>query len=53
MALLTQIIRLLLAMVPNQRGQEIREEAPAYVTKDDSLTQEGGYEALLETVPMS
>lgn len=33
MKLATQIIRLLLTMVPDQRGSELREDAPAYLTE--------------------
>ncbi len=41
MDLTTQIIRLLIKMVPDQRGYKIKEDSPGYVWKDP----------LLETVP--
>jgi four helix bundle protein len=41
--LLTQIIRLLLTMIPQQRGHILKEEEPTYHT---------GYDALLTNVPM-
>jgi len=54
MHLLTQIIRLLLTMVPDQRGQLLREESPPYHTSFESPAFESveNRDELLETVPM-
>ena len=45
--LLTHIIRLLLTMVPQQRGKALHEEPSAYETKKEVLIEE-----LFNTVPM-
>ena len=50
--LLTEIIRLLLTMVPDQRGYMIREDSEPYLTKMD-LAQEVELDALLRNVPIS
>lgn len=54
MQLLTQIIRLLLTMVPEQRGQVLREESPSYQATRESSALEGVESSGddLETVPM-
>ena len=54
MQLLTQIIRLLLTMVPEQRGQLLREESPPYDAPFDPSAIEGVEvsDDCLETVPM-
>jgi four helix bundle protein len=44
--LLAQIIRLLLTMVPEQRGRTLREEEATYQTNDDSLAE------LLQNIPL-
>jgi four helix bundle protein len=51
--LLAEVIKLLLTMIPDQRGHELREEAPAYTSSSPrSLTDDPACE-LLEHVPMS
>lgn len=56
MLFLTQIIRLLLVMIPDQRGAQLREEEPAYQISDgSSLFQSSSAHALnelLEKIPM-
>lgn len=60
MVFLTKIIRLLLTMVPQQRGRTLREEAPAYQIKTDGgisasefpyLADEISWDTLLEQIP--
>ena len=54
MRLFTQIIKLLLTMVPDQRGQLLREESPPYESAFDSLAIEPveNPSEILEIVPM-
>ena len=47
LSFMTEIIRLLLTIIPQQRGGEIREPDPAYEASD------GGMEDLLERVPFA
>jgi len=47
MRLLTQIIRLLLAMIPDQRGMELRDTSSAYAADGNSLP------VLLQNIPIS
>ena len=49
--LLTQIIRLLLAMVPDQRGDVLREEPALYVTEGAEAQNPEELATLLERVP--
>ena len=54
----TEIIRLLLTMVPDQRAYTIREDREPYLTKMDIALQEtsiqsGGLEHLLKNIPLS
>lgn len=56
--LLTAIIKLLLAMVPDQRGETLREEPPAYRTgtfheEDETLEFSGSTLFLLQNVPIA
>ena len=51
--LLTQIIRLLLTMVPNQRGNVLHEEAPVYGLETDDNDSSTEILRLLTTVPTS
>ncbi len=55
--LVTQIIRLLLAMVPEQRGSVLHEESPPYQTASNSFTPEHSsnpidLSSLLQDTPM-
>lgn len=55
--LTTQIIRLLLAMVPDQRGPVLHEEGPPYQTASNelaagSLSGPAGFSLLLKATPM-
>jgi four helix bundle protein len=55
MELLSQIIRLLLAMVPEQRGDVLREPPAVYVTSDEAQTHadfDPVMNPLLQQVPM-
>jgi four helix bundle protein len=54
MRLLTQIIKLLLTMVPDQRGQLLREEAPTYDAPVETFEFESAeqLDKLLENVPI-
>ena len=54
--LLTQIIRLLLTMVPDQRATTFREESPAYLTHlepaDEQPPDPAELHALLQNTPL-
>ena len=52
--LFTQIAKLLLKMIPDQRGQLLREQAGAYQAPCESLLSEAtqDYKQLLELIPM-
>jgi four helix bundle protein len=56
MSLLTEITRLLLAMVPQQRGRVLREDQPAYTTaaqnEPDLATTGPGLKRLLADAPL-
>jgi four helix bundle protein len=52
MQLLTETIRLLLTMVPDQRGRSLREEPPLYRTERDSDHPLERSPILLNNVPM-
>jgi four helix bundle protein len=49
--LLTEVIRLLLTMVPDQRGYMIREDSEPYLTKMD-IDQRVELDGLLRNIPM-
>ncbi len=55
LALLSEVIRLLLTMVPQQRGSTLREQPTAYQTDLDTsepnLTDEPNLSALLQNIP--
>lgn len=50
--LLTEVIRLALTMIPQQRGQALREETPPYQAQPNPTTQPQPLDALLQTIPL-
>ena len=55
--MLTEIIRLLITMVPQQRGSTIRDDSTPYLTKKDTAQLEasvkkGGLKHLLKNIPL-
>lgn len=52
MDLITQVIRLLLTMIPQQRQGVMREESGAYHVEPDETTEPGSLVRLLQAVPL-